>query len=182
MEVRMQQHGGSSSVGIDAAPRQADAKEPFWRGLITGFTRRLIDFKTLNWPLRLAVCAALAEILLTSGLLVFNGVAQPNVRVHPGGASPAFMTPSSLIVIYLSFALSWSLLLTGALHAHGSVRLVALVVGSAVLGLEPLVTVIGVTTPTLIASAALQGAAIAGLWAWAGLLTLLAARSGPGGH
>src|SRR5690242_13486230 len=123
----MRQQGGGQSAGVGIAPSQpTSAKQPFWRGAIEVFTRRLIDFKTLSWPLRLAVGVAIATIVVTSGLLLLKSAQQPIIQINSGSASPVSLPVSSLVFIYLSFALAWSLLLTGALHAHVGVRFIAL--------------------------------------------------------
>lgn len=145
----MQEQIGRAPAGVVSDRPQsvstgAGEQEP----LLTLVSHRLVNFRTMSRPLRLLILVMLAQLVLIGILTALHDVPQPMLSVLVGGSHTIELPTVAFVVGFISFAVAWSALMTGALHGHWIARWLAVTmfgfVVFVVLGDETVIT----TDPT----------------------------------
>src|SRR5262249_8509663 len=139
----------------------AAAQEHLGLGAIGAQLRqRLLSLGTMNWPQRVLTVFVIGAVAVM-GLLILVGTSGPSVHISGGGSVPQAI----LVGVVLSLVVSWSLLLTGAIHSTWFVRWPGLVLFTLLAVVEALRTDDAQGGAHLSSGAALLP--LACIWVWA---------------
>lgn len=116
-----------AAIATTQPPMQATTTaiaRPSWlQRLLEGFAHKLLNVRTMRWPLRVLVALVLVQVLAAIVLVAFPNLPQPTLTNiapdAPNAKLPVFAL--GLGIVMMPFA--WALLLTGALHGAGRLRL-----------------------------------------------------------
>lgn len=163
----------ATTTGVAVATRSSesrpDGQRPEDEGIFAALRRRLINFKTMSWPLRIVTALGFAQLVLVGVLTVLRDKLAAQALTPTNATGLPLAIPQVIFFALLgSFVLAWTCALTGALHSQWLVRLLSLWVFTTL--------VVSVQRPGVLGE--IQAGLLLVLWLWGGVLWLIEARSG----
>lgn len=122
-------YGPPVATGERAQPPSQPQPDPVQRavaGAVTSFRKRLIDFSTMTWALRIITLLGFAQLVAIGVVVALRGADQTQLIIdHLNGR--AIQVPVAVFVVGLvGLGLVWAILLTAALHSPWYLRFGAL--------------------------------------------------------
>lgn len=108
------------------AERVEEEHDVIGRRLLEVFRERAISIGTMEPQLRLVTGVALLQVIAAAILVGLRNVRMPSVAVSAAEGQQAVVPTPVFWLVIVFVSLAWSYLLTGVLHGHRLVRLVAL--------------------------------------------------------
>jgi hypothetical protein len=107
-------------------PSQQDQLQHVVEGAVASFRKRLIDFSTMTWALRIVTLLGFAQLVAIGVVLALRDILPVQMVIdHQDGRD--IQVPSAVFVVgMVGLGLVWSVLLTAALHSPWYLRFSAL--------------------------------------------------------